>query len=190
MAARLHALTLPILAAGASTAGSFVFTNPAPIPPTSGKDAPSTRPEGAVVSAPATTLAGATAQNANDKLTYWPVPCVLDVMLAQWGGTEYGIRCLGFVEEAKVIFHGPWLQGSASGSSMDGLRNIPSSVDYEFTFVHQPGYTNKFQGSQNGDDSGTSLMLQAMASDVYQRLYSQADLGVLSTKPTFKLNVC
>ena len=151
---------------------------------------------------PLTNVGSASANENNDQSVWFPTPCILDILFAKWGGVEYGLCCVGFVENVKVVLRGPWLQGSTSstggsnGGSMDELRNLPSVVDYEFTFIHQPGYTNQFQGGTIGADTstqsaaGSSMALQVMANDVYQRLYSQSKLDqlVMAKGKTFGLS--
>lgn len=180
MAARLHALTLPIIKRSDVT--SNLATNQTSIAPAT--KAGSTGLEGTTK----TTFANSVAVIGNDQITYFPAPCRLNILMARRAGTEYGVHCSGFVEEVNVTLRGPWLQGRADDSSLsDGYRNLPSSADFGFTFVHQPGYSNMFQGGNTGGGEGTSLssslMLQAMASDVYKRLYNQVDFTKFSSVP-------
>ena len=183
MAARLHALTLPIIKAGAHGTGSGVETLPAAAAPPTGVGVQ--RVEASQVNTSAS-FEKAQASNANEQFMYFPAPCHLNILMARWKSTEYGIHCAGFVEEVSVVLRGPWLQGRASGGSMDedDLRNLPSSADFSFTFVHQPGFTNNYIGGRSNAKAGSALMLQALAADVYQRLYNQVQLGKLSSVPS------
>lgn len=192
IAARLHALTLPIMTS-TSKRGDFTVQQLQTEPTAPDKPAgPGSQPvDGAAV---AKTVAASnfftqnvTAVNPNDMQIYFPVPCILNILLAEWRGkVEYGIYCSGFVEDVSVTLHGPWLQGRANSGHLDGLRNMPSYVDYAFTFVHQPGYTNNFLGGAlggaNTGQASTSMVLQAMAQDVYQRLFNQIQMDKLSTR--------
>jgi len=182
MAARLHTLTVPVLSSTATRGGATGLVSTPSSPPT----APSAPPVSTEIPAktqPATNVQSedVTAQNATDQYVYFPVPCILNIMFAKWRGVEYGIYCSGFVEDVAVTLRGPWLQGQAAGRDLDDLRNMPSIVDYAFTFVYQPGYTNNFLGGQVNANVANQLMLQTMAKDIYQRLFNQIQLDKIST---------
>jgi hypothetical protein len=183
MAAGLHALTLPIVASALETTNSTAFPNMKQAPDTT-NNAPAAKIGVATTGATNTepSFTSRDFYNANNQVTHFPVPCILDIMLARWGTVEYGIQCYGFVEDVSVKLKGPWLQGRAATDSLDDLRNMPSIAEYAFTFVHQPGYTNDYVGNRIGDRAASLLGLQAMAADVYKRLYNQVELDKLSSK--------
>lgn len=109
----------------------------------------------------------------------FPPACSLNIMMAQLGDVpgstnasndgmhSLGINCIGFLTDVRVVFKGPWLQGSFSG---DGLRNLPTEAEYSFTFIHQPGYTNNILGS-------STFPITTTANTIYKRLYNTADLS-------------
>jgi hypothetical protein len=175
LAAKLHALALPIAASDATRWQAL-----AAIPENSvagGQTDAQLRqqPQG---------LAIGLGQHAvpNSSHFYFPPACALQVIFARLGSgagqTRFshgiqplGINCVGFVSDVRVVFKGPWLQGSFGS---DGARNLPSSADYSFTFVHQPGYTNYVLGSDFG---AKPTVISTTALDVYRRLYNTIDMS-------------
>ncbi len=87
-----------------------------------------------------------------------------------------GIVCTGYVKDVRVRLLGPWNRGPGRSA------NLPSAAEYEFTFVHVPGYGNNFSVTSNpaGVDSN---MTQAFADDVKNKLYNTRDLA-----PAFNSN--
>ncbi len=183
LAAKLHALTLPLHQGG--------LLNLTPL-----AAAVEPRKEGETISEAETTQIANSAFIANGvpfknptgftngKSTgarfAYPPPCSLNIMMAQLGGSRgsvnesndgvrsLGINCIGFITDARVVFKGPWLQGSFGE---DGIRNLPSEAEFSFTFIHQPGHTNFI-----GNFGVGSAILTTTARDIYQRLYNTADL--------------
>lgn len=85
-----------------------------------------------------------------------------------------GIVCTGYVKDVKVKLNGPWLRGK------NRSYNLPTSADFEFTFVHVPGYGNNFSvQSTTGQDAH---MAQAFADDVKDKLYNTRELTLLSDR--------
>lgn len=111
----------------------------------------------------------------------YPPACSLNIMMAQLGGSggtvnqsndsvhSMGINCHGFVTDVRVVFKAPWLQGTFGSGD---IRNMPSSAEFSFTFVHQPGHTNLL-----GNLGVGSSVITTSARDIYQRLYNTAGLG-------------
>jgi len=159
--ARLHALQMPIRPTGATRSASS--TTLAGTPGKSGTD------QG--VEAKATeAVDGVASVDYGNKLGstigqfFYPPACVLKIILAEYQGKSLGINCVGFVEGVDVTLKGPWLQGGT------GLSNLPSSADFEFTFVHQPAYTNNLTG-------GNGRVIASSALDVFKNLYNNVNNG-------------
>lgn len=180
IAAKLHALTMPLHKGGRLSSMSSASAVPA-----QGQGAaPAERP--ASVAGPTAAAAvgvgtvAAAVAIVNSKFAY-PPPCVLNIMLAQVGGyvgsvnqsndgvSSLGINCHGFVTDVRAVFKGPWLQGNLDTGD---IRNMPSSAEFSFTFVHQPGYSNVL-----GEFGVGTGILTTTARDIYQRLYNTADLS-------------
>jgi hypothetical protein len=162
LAARLHALVMPIQNASAQNNASTASAAP---PTYSSGEAQLTNYTIAV----GTSGAQITNPAGNSANVFFPPACVLAIVMAtglSQGQRPLGINCRGFVERVNVNFRGPWLQGAFAGSST--LRNLPSFADYEFTFVHQPGYTNNYQALSNGYVFPTTT-----AADIFNRFYKE-----------------
>jgi len=105
------------------------------------------------------------AKRINDNLgeMVFPAACVLDLMSTQGDLRNWapGIRCRGFIERVSILMSGPWLSGKA-----DGPRNLPSSAEYSFTFVHAPNYVNAWSKAK------AYTPVQALAPDVMGLLYN------------------
>lgn len=86
-----------------------------------------------------------------------------------------GIACTGYVKDVKAKLKGPWLRGRGRST------NLPSSADFEFVFVHVPGYGNNFSiaSSTVGTDAS---MAQAFAGQVKDKLYNTAELTRVSDR--------
>lgn len=114
----------------------------------------------------------------------YPPACSLNIILAQLGSSggttnqsnngaqSLGINCVGFLTDVRAVLKGPWLQGTLGS---DGVRNMPSSADYSFTFVHQPGHTNVI-----GEFGFGTSVLTTSAKDIYDRLYNTIGLSRLA----------
>ncbi len=177
IAAKLHALALPIAASpGARTQNLAPVQAAAPVPNGSSEaELKGIRVGTGVYQAPSTGN------------FYFPPACALQIIMAQVGGgvgqpqasndgvRSLGINCMGFVSDVRVVFKGPWLQGSFSN---DGARNMPSSAEFSFTFVHQPGYTNNVLGSNfSGNKNQSPALITTTARDIYNRLYNTIDIS-------------
>lgn len=100
-------------------------------------------------------------------------PVTLRLELVFVDDNSPGIVCTGYVKDVKSRLKGPWLRGPNRSA------NLPTSCDYEFTFVHVPGYGNseKVYGNSLGQDA---TMAQAYADDVKKKLYNTLNLSVIS----------
>lgn len=97
-----------------------------------------------------------------------PVTCWLHLM---WVGNDQpGISCIGYVREVKVKFNGPWLRGP--GNSF----NLPTSADFDFTFVHRPGHGNNTSYTDSAFPPTVADSGQAYADDVKDKFYNTRDL--------------
>ena len=176
IAANLHALTMPIVYGNQT---SVVGLNAAP--KTGTQYLTSGASGGTSGQAPdqANAASGSASQTNNSSNYvdfYFPPACLLSISLAANVSSQstLGVFCVGFVERVNTVLRGPWLQGdfgnSAFGGTQGQLRNLPSFIDCEFTFVNQPGYTNDFKGYV--DKSGKSKLRTTTSSDVYKNFYN------------------
>jgi len=156
MAARLHAIAMPIYTQGQT--------------PTTATAAPSVsqdkRNDESTQAQSGDTQATGQTKIAN---YLFPAACVLRLIDARYTPAngvsyDYGVNMRGYVTDVSVKLRGPWLQGGPT------LVNLPTSADYEFTFVHSPAYSG---------NTSTNLVpnLSTMAQDIYTRFYSQQDIS-------------
>lgn len=176
LAAKLHALAMPIAPSKDKTV--LAPYNPAP-PPPNGQTEAAERQDNSIQ------VGSGNFETPSKTHFFFPPACILQIILAQIGGgpgqtsmsndgvRSLGINCIGFVTDVRVVFKGPWLQGSYSS---DGVRNMPSQADFHFTFVHQPGYTNNIEGGNFGADKNGTL-ITTTARDIYNRLYNTVDIN-------------
>ena len=158
IAARLHALTLPV---GPSNSG---LTATAVGPATTGSVQNSSKTEAAQIK-------DLEIQNLNNSNPpYFPVACILDLIYT--GDESPGIRCTGYIKSVKVKLKQPFLQ-----TQNPSHKNLPSAADYEFVFVHRPGYTNQFSTWKSGLPLDLNIGINAMADDVKSSLYNT--VGIL-----------
>lgn len=90
-----------------------------------------------------------------------PVSVMLDLIYA--GSDAPGISCVGYLEEVRVVLNGPWLTPPGSGN-----KNLPTSIDASFVFIHRPSHTNSKESAQ--------VSVSALADDVKDRLYNTLHL--------------
>jgi hypothetical protein len=111
-----------------------------------------------------------------------PVTLRLDIIYVD--ESSPGISCIGYVKDVKAKLNGPWLRGP------NNSYNLPSSGDFEFTFVHVPGHGNDYSITTNTVGS-SAYMAQAYGDDVEERLYNTQKLGLESGRgyTGFKNNV-
>jgi hypothetical protein len=174
LAAQLHSLTLPIY-----KGGSVKYPNTTVAPPpgaATGAGAQLSEAAQAAAAAAKAVQSGFNKGQGNGLNFAWPTACQLTLIKATRNGTDYGVDCLGFVRDVAVKLHGPWLYGG------DNLQNLPTSADYSFTFVQQPGYTNDLTGA-GGSGALNAQVTPVMAGDVFARLYNQNDLNALQAAP-------
>lgn len=139
-------------------------------------------------SQPATTPGGSTdaqvnrAQSADNPYSVTPEsgtdfypPVTLRLELIFIDEDKPGIVCTGYVKDVKARLKGPWLRGPGRSS------NLPSSGEFEFTFVHVPGYGNNFSITANTAGTDAS-MAQAFADDIRTKMFNTSDLSLLSDR--------
>lgn len=162
IAARLHALVMPVPNASTSNNGSTAQASAA----TANSSEPS------LLGFKGTGGGSSAYQISPDSLSnvFFPPACILVVCMATGVNNKpgMGINCRGFVERVNVTFRGPWLQGSL-GAGEKKLRNLPSFADYDFTFVHQPGYTNNINAGFN--------VPTTTALDIFNRFYKEGPVN-------------
>ena len=168
VAARLHAMQLPILTAAGTknlnstpSASTFVTTPPP-------KEAPEGT-QGTLDSTGATSTsiaAGSSVAAAQAGDYFFPTPCVLDLID---NGRGMGVKLVGYLKSVKTDLKGPWMQ------AQDGGRNLPSSAAYSFTFVNAPGY-------QNDISVAMQQVSQFYAADVARSLYRKTGKAGLPSR--------
>jgi len=108
-----------------------------------------------------------TSSDTNGMITS-PVTCWLNLIWIAQGSV--GISCIGYVKDVKVVFGGPWNRGPSSSF------NVPTSAEYSFTFVHNPGYGNSQNISTSNFPTTVSETPQTYADDVKGLLYNTRSL--------------
>jgi hypothetical protein len=104
-----------------------------------------------------------------DAMSKFSPPVTLRLELITIGSDQPGIVCMGYVKDVKAKLNGPWLRGP------NGARNLPTSADFDFSFVHVPGHGNQYDTSQSTIvKSGRTA--QAYGQDVKQTLYNTVGL--------------
>lgn len=156
IAGRLHSLTLPISRGGA--AGHATTTGPLFTEPSTSNSATEKR---SVDSTP--TLSSPS----NPPL--FPVACGLHLIYS--GDGRPGISCVGYVKDVNVKLKGPWLR-----SKVPYVKNLPTSAEYSFTFVHRPGHTNRFNSAEGAGSFDLGVQINAFADDVKNGLYNTVGL--------------
>lgn len=148
VASTLHALVLPI---GQSS-----------IPVTVGMTQPTTTTGGteAMQKANAATDVTQIFDSSAKGNIFPPVTCYLELIVTE--RNLPGILCIGYVENVSVRLNGPFLRGPGIS------RNLPSSADFSFTFVHHPGHGNAFTEHVRGINAEP----QAYADVVRSRFYN------------------
>jgi hypothetical protein len=176
IAAKLHSLILPInnsadrsnigvtvgnyypsAATGATGSGK---------PPTPSKDAAAPPTGGAEESI-------AFNNNSGQASTVFPPACLLDLISVGDRNGAPGIRCYGYVRSVNVKLKGPWMRGAIEYGP-DGIRNVPTSAEFSFVFVHAPGFSNYFGGTASSPFQLSGL--SAFAQDVLGNLYNTVPL--------------
>lgn len=84
-----------------------------------------------------------------------------------------GIICVGYIKDLKVKLNGPFLRGP------NHSYGLPTSADFEFTFVHVPGYGNDWNIANSSAQKQVTLT-QAFADDVKEKLFNTIDLSKAS----------
>jgi hypothetical protein len=161
IAAKLHALTLPIIS-GRTSVRSTSSASPGNGTSASAEATKDTATGGA----PATIDSVA---SDGEQPYYFPPACVLNLMVGSGGPNGLGILCVGYVKSVSAKLKGPWLSsGDASAN-----RNLPSAADFSFVFVHAPNYTNSLDLLQS---RGSFALPQVGAARMKQSLYNTIDV--------------
>lgn len=166
IAALLHAMTAPISASGQATKVAVTAGQKLPgETPANDANAQAARAVDSDASYRVTPQAGADFSP--------PVTVRLELIFVDEGAP--GIVCNGYLKDVKAKLNGPWLRGP------NRSQNLPTSGDFEFTFVHAPGYGNNFSIASNtlGKDA---TMAQAYAHDLKTGLYNTRELALISER--------
>ena len=102
-------------------------------------------------------------------------PVTLRLELIFTGEGLPGIYCVGYVKDVKAKLNGPWMRGPRRS------QNLPTSGDFDFTFVHVPSQTNNYQITSSPVNP-SSLVSQTYADDVKKLLFNTRHLAVGSYK--------
>jgi hypothetical protein len=164
IAALLHSFTLPLSNSGGTT-----------LSVTAQQADPAATPAGdlnSVQSRSATTDTGynITPDSGSDFAP--PVTLRLDLMAID--ANTPGIVCIGYVKDVNAKLLGPFLRGPAQA------YNLPTAGDFEFTFVHVPGYGNNFNITGNIPQQEATIS-QAYANTVRKQLYNTVSLSQTSS---------
>jgi hypothetical protein len=105
--------------------------------------------------------------------TVFPPACLLDLISVGDRDGAPGVRCVGYISEVGVKLKGPWLRGQQV-YGQNGIRNVPTSGDFSFKFVHAPGFSNYFGGALTSPFQLSGL--SAFADDVLENFYNTLPL--------------
>lgn len=111
--------------------------------------------------------------NSGQASTVFPPACLLDLISVGDRNGAPGIRCYGYVRSVNAKLKGPWMRGAIEYGP-DGIRNVPTSADFSFVFVHAPGFSNYFGGTASSPFQLSGL--SAFAQDVLGNLYNTVPL--------------
>lgn len=156
IAARLHALTLPISRGGAEVVATAV-----------GELATDVSTSDAATEKRSVDSSPTLSRPSNPPL--FPVACKLDLIYT--GDGRPGISCVGYVKDVNAKLKGPWLR-----SHVPYVKGLPTSAEYTFTFVHRPGHTNRFLSDQAQGSFDLGVQVNAFADDVKNNLYNTVGL--------------
>lgn len=155
IAARLHALALPIRGGDVNVSVTTIA------------DQPSTGTDGGESLKADTPQINFSRQAPPN----FPVACLLD--LIHTGNNSPGISCTGYIKDPSVKLKGPWLRDGTGK-----YYNLPTAAEYSFIFVHRPGHTNRLWPTYKGDQPTyqLGLAINAYADDIKNRLYNTIGL--------------
>ena len=98
----------------------------------------------------------------NNKI-FPPATCYLELIRTE--DNSVGIACVGYIEDVRIRLMAPFLKGPGTS------QNLPLMGEFEFTFVHHPGHTNRSYLT-----GGNISEQQASANTVRKRLFNTVDL--------------
>lgn len=180
LAALLHAMVLPISVSGQATKMDITAAERRPDPKDKDKDKNKNKdknePGGSTDDLASRGQDSDVPYNvsSHSKSDFNP-PVTLRLELIFTEDTGPGIVCTGYLKDVKVKLNGPWLRGP------DRSCNLPTSADFDFTFVHVPGYGNNFSISTSTIEKN-STQAQAFAHDVKDTLYNTRQLSLISER--------
>ena len=119
-------------------------------------------------SSSAETASGELAWRLNDMLRP-PRTAILHLI---WLGPGMpGLSCVGYVKEATIKFHGPWMRGP------NGSYNLPTMGEYSFVFVNKPGHNNSWQMADSASQWKPSAQVAFTSNNVLENLYNTFNLA-------------
>jgi hypothetical protein len=114
----------------------------------------------------------------NEESTLFPVTCLLDLIYS--GPNSPGIVCVGYVKNVSAKLKGPWMNGG------NGERNMPTSLECKFDFVHHPSHTNYFTSSNTSNVFQLGNQVSAFANDVRKMLYNTTAITKKTTGVSYR----
>lgn len=97
-------------------------------------------------------------------------PVVLRLDLLFTDTNNPGIVCIGYVKDVRTRLLGPFMRGPKQS------YNLPTAAEFEFTFVHAPGYGNSLNIAANPQQQSVTIT-QAFANDVKDKLFNTVDIS-------------
>lgn len=102
-------------------------------------------------------------------------PVTLRLELIYVDENNPGIVCTGYLKDLRVRLKGPFMRGPGRS------YNLPTAADFEFNFVHVPGYGNNFSITSS-TIGGDATMGQAFAGDVKDKLFNTVNITKVSDR--------
>ncbi len=116
----------------------------------------------------------------------WPPVCVMRLMVSG----QRGVHCIGYLKRVSVKFKGPWLNEKPKDAGRDYAtseelrgrkpgQNLPTALEASFTFVHAPGYRNKFSVDDDSAyyDERIGVFNQTFGEYVHDHFYDTIDVS-------------
>jgi len=175
IAAKLHALQLPIIKPKQSGGLRGTGESNVNVPKTEGAvEAQPTAQSNNQQAGLSDSFAVTNGQYGTDY--YFPPACALNLMIGSTGPTALGICCIGYVKNVSTKLKGPWLNSGKANIN----RNLPSSGEFSFTFVHAPSYTNSLNFDGVNKLSSAQVGALRMKQSFYNTIdiLSEAEVGV------------
>jgi hypothetical protein len=159
IAALLHSFTLPYSSINGSLSVNFSQANPGAIPNSDRDSVLNNAIQG-----------DDTYSVSSDTGSNFLPPTALRLDLMAVDSNTPGITCIGYLKDVKARLLGPFLRGPGNS------YNLPTAGEFEFTFVHVPGYLGNYNITNNSVQQ-SAVVVQAFASNVQKKLYNTISIG-------------